>query len=391
MKPSAMFLQLTVVLVLSNAITATGADDPTDDKLKIQRGMDGGVLRLAAPGVAVNTLVISNDIRAEGVGYLRGGSPIGRKPTSTELRSGSKAQRLVRLQQHYPSIITLTKSVVISGNLDLRDVLIASTDGATLTATGEVRLSNVALHNVQLQANGRGFVEAHRLISTDSPGTGLYATRGGTISAPKGVIVKPASRGGMAQYGGVIDLAGGEVYDCGSQGLFIHFGGTIVFTGGIVEGSASHGVLINYGGAIDISGGSARNNAGSGIVSESNGAIYAQNAAVTGNADVGISTSYGGFVNAQGATIRGNRSFAAYANGGGYIDLKAALVDATNNATRTEGQIVRAIGNGFIYAEEPGVGAGKESLPRNSYYPGYNTVGGAAAYVGTFTGRASTR
>jgi hypothetical protein len=368
--------------VLDGAMTSqpTGGDITKTLQDAIEGGLVGTV---TIPSVhIIDDLFLSKDIHAAGAGHLIGRPPKGARPSTGQLTKFDSGARLALLQAYYSSTVTISRSVTVRGYLDLRDLLIRSVEGATLTVTGELRLANVALHNVQLQANGKGFVEATDLISSDSPAVGLYATRGGTISAAKALVVNAKARGSMVQYGGVIDISGGHVSYSGSQGLYVLFGGTIILARGIVERSGSHGALINYGGSIDISNGVARDNRGSGIVAESNGAIYAENTAISGNFDTGISTSYGGIVNAEGATISRNNSYAAYANGSGYINLKNAVVDSANNAAR-DGQILRAIGNGFILAEEPGIGTGKKSLKEDSYYPGYNTTGNGIAYVGT--------
>jgi hypothetical protein len=355
----------------------------TDSTNAVQELINGPSRILFVPSAhSVGDLSISKDLHAGGTGYLIGRPTKGDKPTIAQLMKADTAGRLALLQAYYASTITLSRSVTIRGNLDLRDVLIRSRDGATLTVTGELRLANVALHRVQLQANGKGFIDGVDLISSDSPAVGLYATRGGTITAPRAAIIGARARGAMVQYGGVIDASGAHVSYSGSQGLYILFGGTIILARGTLEKNGSHGALINYGGAIDVSNSITRDNRGGGIVAESNGAIYAENATIARNQDAGISTSYGGVVNAEGATIVGNNSYAAYANGSGFINLRNATIDGTNNAPRN-GSVLRAIGNGFIFSEKPGVGPGKTSLSADSYYPGFNTIGNGSAYVGT--------
>jgi hypothetical protein len=358
-------------------------DVGADSTGAIQQIIDGPTrILIIASTHTVGDLSLSRDLHVGGAGYLVGRATKNTKPSIDQLIESDSAGRLTLLQRHYTSTITLSRSLHIKGNLELRDVLIRSVSGATLTVSGELKLENVALHRVQMQANGKSFIDAPNLISSDSPAVGLYASRGGSISAPKAAVIGAATRGAMVQYGGVIDASGGRISRSGSQGLYVLFGGTIILARGTVEKNGSHGALINYGGAIDISNGIARENRGGGIVAESNGAIYAEKAMITGNLDAGISTSYGGVVNAEAATIAGNGSYAAYANGSGFINLRNANVDKTNNASRG-GRVLRAIGNGFIYSEQPGVGPGKSSLTEDSYYPGYNTVGNGSAYVGT--------
>jgi len=176
-----------------------------------------------------------------------------------------------------------------------------------------------------------------------------------------------------------MDLTSSEIYNTGSDGLYINMGGTIIAKSATVSGSTGNGALINYGGTIDVSSATITANTAAGLVSESQGAIYADSTSVTNNGTSGLFVTYDGLIQANAATITGNGTYGAYARDSGVINLDSATVDTTN--TGAGGQIIRSIGSGYIYAEEPGTG-GFATLNESHYFPGYNRQSSSGSYIG---------
>jgi hypothetical protein len=324
---------------------------------------------------------LANDVTCMGDGYFIGTATSGAKPTRAELTGAANAAaRLTDLETYYTAVITLTQNVTIRGNLELRRCLIKSATGHTLTVEGRLILNDVSFYQIQLKADKGGVVDATGLLSSDSTAVGLWATNGGKIYAPSAGITHCGSRGCMAANAGFIDVTSGEIYNSTTENLYAIFNGTIIAASAKANASTTDGVAAYYGGSIDISSGQAVDNGSDGIVCESNSTVYAVSATITGNDAVGILTTRGGVVNASSSTITTSGTYAAHALGGGYIDLDDATVDSDN--TGVSGVIVRATGNGYIFAEEPGSGTGKTELSATHYSPGYNRFGNGMAYIG---------
>lgn len=329
----------------------------------------------------VGSFTLANDVTAMGDGYIIGTAVSGSKPTRAELTGAvNAAARLTDLETYYTAVITITANIKIRGNLELRDCLIKSASGHTLTVEGRLILSNVSFHKIQLKADKGGVIDSSGLLSTDSTGVGLWATNGGKIYAPSAGVTHCADRGCMAANAGFIDVTSGEIYNSTKENIYAIFNGTVIATAAKANVSTTDGVAAYYGGSVDISTGQASDNTSDGIVCESNSTVYAVSTTIDGNDATGITTTRGGVVNANLATITNSGTYAAHALGGGYIDLDDATVDTTN--TGVGGLIVRATGNGYIFAEEPGVGTGKTTLAATNYGPGYNRLGNGAAYIG---------
>jgi len=324
------------------------------------------------------------------------GAISGSKPTKAALRATNKAGRLAALIAYYQTTWTLTGDVTLDGDiLALKDMLIVSTAGATLTIRGVLKLDNVSFHNVQVSPDRGGvLLSTNTGFSCDSPSTGIYVANGSVADVPGLCIISPTTRGLMAFNGSVANITGGGVYEAGTDGLYILEGGnsSIIAASSEILFCGGNGAVVNYGGSMDLGAATITDNGGAGISAESNGAVYAVNANISRNGAAtgssGIFTIYGGKVQARGSTIQGNAAFGAYAQGG-IIDILTATVGGAGALANNGGAVqIRAIRDGVIRSEAAG-GSGKTDLTTASYDPPHDTVGNGIAYIGLGTADAT--
>lgn len=364
-------------------------DGVTDDTVALQNWINAcgstKIAHLPDGDYKFTALTIAGDMTFAGNGRLVGTATSGSKPTRADLTgAANSAARLALLDAYYTADITFSATSIIRGTLSIKDCLLKKSGGAGVDNRGDLTFNNVSTHAMQVEVSRKGFLAATGFISSDSSSVGLFAEHGGRAVAQSSIIVYPSNRGLYVYDGGSIDATSSEVWNAGSNGLYVAYSGSIICSSGRIAFSTGAGVIINYGGSINVDGATIEDSTGAGVVAEGGGAIYAFGATIDDNGDVGIGTSFGGVVTAENATITNNTSYAAYANGSGYIYLKGATVDLTNNGGGSN-QIVRALGTGTIYSEEPGVGSGKTALASANYSPSYNSVGNGKAYIGIYS------
>lgn len=340
-------------------------------------------IHIAEGDFSFSSLSISGNKTFSGDGRLVGSAVSGSKPTrATLISDGSKSARLTSLQTYYTGQINLTGSVSIKGVASFKDCLIYSSS-LGFSSYGNVTLDNVGFHDTGCNAERNGVIQGtNSLICSDSPSSSFFVQTGGEITAQSSIIVYAGSRGAQAYRSGSIDISLSEIYYSSSAGIYTLMGGCIVATSATISNSGLSGVLINYGGIVDVSSGTVTASSQSGIACESNGVVFADSTNVTNNTLSGMFVTFNGTIQATSATVTGNGTYGLYARDVGTIYANLATVDNTN--TGVSGQIIRAIGVGYIYAQEPGT-AGFSTLSESNYFPGFNRASSSGGYIGTNT------
>lgn len=328
--------------------------------------------------VTVGDISIPSGLTFYGTGSISG-TTTGAKPVVSALRATNSSGRLALLTAYYDATATLAAPCVISGSLNLRNMLTVSTLSTQLKNCS-LELENCACHGAGFRSDKRSELTAPELIVSDSSGVGLHTFQGGTIVSEDAIIVGSVSRGVYTQNGGVISIGAANVVDGADEGIFMLYGGSVIAPGANIDSNAANGILVNYGGDVNASGASVTNNGESGATCESNGSIFLKNGVITGNGTQGVQTVFGGFIQAGDSTLTGNGTFAAQANDSGVIQVSGATIDNTNNSG---GTALRASGSGTIIDDEGPGGAGKTTLTNSNYSPGYNRFGNGAAYIGS--------
>lgn len=317
--------------------------------------------------------------RTSGVGKLVGFTAAGAKPSFATLSAAANsAARLALLNTYTPNTVTLTGSGSMTGSLTIENALIAGSK--TWTVKGDLTLAACSAHTVVLNALWSGRIDADDIISTDSIGDGLFAQRGGVISADSGIVMHTAGRSAHVQYGGTIFLNDGYATNSapGNDSLFVNQGGNIAAARANVLDNGRIGANVIYSGSINLENAIIDGNSGAGVVAESNGAIYAEGATITNNSK-GVSVSYSGFVQARGATITGNAGLAIDGLTGGVVSATNATIDGTNNSGGVQ-VLMKAYG--YCFAEAPGTASsGKDLLTYDQYSPAYGVVGNGTAII----------
>lgn len=328
----------------------------------------------------VGDLTISN-VTFSGNGSIIG-TTTGLKPTALSLRGlPSSADRLLSLESYYDSKIQLTGSPTVNGTFSIKDLLITGSGNFILKSVSI--LDGCAIHGAQLECKNITSI-VNRLISCGSSSVGVFSNTGGVVDSDGIDVISSSNRGLYVLYNGLIKAPTSNIYDTGNDSIFILYGGSIIVPNSIVDTSLGHGAIINYGGNIDLSFSNITNCTKTNLVAESSGTIYAFGANNTNSGDSGAATSFNGFINLASGTTGGHNNFDAYALGSGYINLRDTIVDGTSNGGG-DNKMLRAIGNGIIFAEEPVTGSGKSALVAANYDPGYNTVGYGLAYIGKYS------
>jgi len=272
----------------------------------------------------------------------------------------------------------------VYGELSIESALVTG-GGNNLIVLGRLSLVNCVVLGIGLKAYRSGCIFAPGVSVIESSNVGIHAHLGGVVEASDALVVAPGHRGCYVQNGGVIDVPGIDIFQSGDDGLAILYSGSINASGenSRVIDSAGYGAVVNYGGSINLNAATVGGSQKSNITCESNGSVFAKHAVLYGSLSSGITTSFGGVINAEGAQIYDNAQFDVYALGSGFINIKDAYI--------SDGEIglavkIRAIGDGVIFSELPGVAlTAKSNLATHNYSPGYNSLGNGAAYIGEFS------
>ena len=333
----------------------------------------------------IGSINIPDRINFMGEGVFLG-NVSGVRPTTLELRAEvGAANRLTSLQIYYSSYILLSSSSVFIGKSLFKDCLFVGSGAENIESRGLLELQNCACHTIGLKAYKSGIIDCRTMLTvTDSPAVSLFSQIGGVITCEDGSgIVSAGNRAVFVFMNGMINIPNSEIYDTIDNGLFVLYSGSIISTNSIIDTCSRHGVIINYGGSIDINGSTVKNCTQSNIVAESSGVVHAFGVTCLNSLDHGLVTSYGGFIQFDQGNSGGHTNFDAYSLGSGFINLKDAVIDGTSNGGGSN-TMLRVIGEGTIYAEEPIIGVGKTALVASNYDPSYNTLGNGAEYIGTY-------
>lgn len=316
--------------------------------------------------------------------FLIGINASGLRPTFAALEAtATPDERLVLQQAYRTNTVTFTGSGSLDNTLRINNALLVgeSNSDKNLFIKGEVRINDCAIHRVAVSNFQTGSCEGQNLVSTDSPGDGIFCTVGGTFNG-EGILTYNSTLKGLYVFkGGSINSKLGEVYRANVEGIFVNGGGNIFLEFGKVWYSVRANLAANYSGNIEFDSGESKFSGSSGIAIESNCSCYAENAIITDNLGWALTTSFGGFIQAKNSTVQRNGVAAnlpaVTTLTGGTIVILGATVDNSNSGTSP---VIQSKDNGYIMSEPAG-GTGKATLVDGDYSPPYGIIGNGLSMI----------